>query len=643
MNKNNSNKPEKTIAYARNRFSNTLLATQFLILASALNAYFLSSEFIGQHQVPYLFGIRFDVALLSACAILVIPLLHIVSRYSLEKATFWYFWLLSVLTAVMAVVEGGLYSVPVMCFPIIAIFAALHTQQSVFLSICGFFSVVVVLMAINHNYGWFEGMVTSGSARMIDFLILVLISSYIAWSLGRDMKQSIAQLKFEHQQVVESRKLIQHLADTDSLTNLANRSYAITRFEAMQAELDLTHEEIGLYFVDLDNFKSINDMFDHYMGDKLLKIIAKRLSRIVDTNGLVCRLGGDEFALFIKVGRPFDHDALAREILVSLSEPHLILGTQSEITASIGITVINDKDISFDNARKQADMAMYKSKQSGKNDYHQYSEVLHRDYMRNLMMIDGLKDALNKGLFDLHFQPKVAIDSNQVIGAEALLRWSRENTHNLAPSDFIPIIESTELIHSIGTWVIDQACAACKQWHEKGYAISVAVNVSASQLARPGFYGIINNALHTSGLQAQFLEIELTEHFLIQENATIKSQLSELKRLGVKLAIDDFGTGYSNMGYLTRFEVDTLKLDRSFICEIEQSPNTLAIVTAINEMASVMGMSVVAEGVEKESERQVLAKMGCDIGQGFLWSKALPCHLLIEYLKPIQPVSVTAR
>ena len=637
---NNNKIAEQKNENRHKRFEITLLATQFLILASALNSYFFGHQTVDENPLFSLFGIRIDILLLALGALVFVPLVRIISKRDLDKATLYYFWLLSIITAMIAFLEGGLYSVPIMCFPIIAIFSALHTNSKVFFSICAFFCSVVILMTFNHSQEWYQGAVTTGAMRMFDFLILVLISAYIAWNVSSDSKRLLANLKKDHLKALESKKLIQHLADTDPLTGLSNRSYAKSHFEAMQAAMDINKEEIGLYFVDLDNFKNINDIFDHQIGDELLKVIAKRLSRIVDTKSLVCRLGGDEFILCIKVKKPFNYETLAKEILISLSEPHIIFGTQAEITASIGITVITDKDISFDNARKQADMAMYKSKQAGKNDFYYYSKDLHRDYMRNLTILNSLKDALSQNLFDLHYQPKIAIGSNKVIGAEALLRWTRNNPDNLSPGEFIPVVESTELIHSIGAWVIEEACLTCQKWHLDGHEISIAVNVSALQLARAGFYDHVVDALKMSGLHAHYLELELTEHFLVQENPIINSQLKALKKLGVKLAIDDFGTGYSNMGYLTQMDIDTLKLDRSFISGIDKASNALAIVKAINDMAVVLGIQVVAEGVEEEEERVLLEKMGCSIGQGFLWSKALPSNKLLGYLESQKPIIV---
>ena len=308
----------------------------------------------------------------------------------------------------------------------------------------------------------------------------------------------------------------------------------------------------------------------------------------------------------------------------AVAQPHSIVGTEAEVTASIGITVVKNTNSSFDDVRKKADMAMYKAKESGKNKYHYYTEELDKEYMRNLNIINGLKDALSNNLLDLHFQPKIHLNSNTIAGAEALLRWSRGNPQLIMPDEFIPIIESTELIHDIGAWVIEESCKACREWHDAGYSIKVAANVSALQLTRANFYEIVVGALDKYDLDPFYLEIELTEHLLIQENKLVKNQLDALKSLGVSLSIDDFGTGYSNMNYLTRLKVDTLKLDRSFISQISTSEDYLVIVTAIIRMAQVLGMEVVAEGIEKEAERKLLIDLDCDYAQGYLWSKAVP-------------------
>jgi len=354
---------------------------------------------------------------------------------------------------------------------------------------------------------------------------------------------------------------------------------------------------------------------------------------LIGESDIACRLGGDEFVVFIRVPLDFALDRFAMNLMDSVAQPHFILGAEAEVTASIGVAVVSECGVSFDDVRKKADMAMYNAKQSGKNCYHCYSDELDKEYMKNLNIVNGLKDALSHGLLDLSFQPKVNIQSGKIEGAEALLRWNRGNPEGVRPDEFIPIIESTELIHGIGAWVIKEACIACQQWHDAGYRISVAANVSALQLTRATFQDAVLDALQVSQLDPRFLEIELTEHSLIKENSEVKAQLRALKKLGVGLAIDDFGTGYSNMSYLTRLKVDVLKLDRSYISQICKSEDHLVIVTAIIQMAKVLGMKVVAEGIETEREKQLLQGLRCDFGQGFLWSRAVPSAELLGLLK----------
>ena len=234
------------------------------------------------------------------------------------------------------------------------------------------------------------------------------------------------------------------------------------------------------------------------------------------------------------------------------------------------------------------------------------------------------------------FQPKINLRTNKIDGAESLLRWNRGNDEGIRPDEFIPIVESTELIHSIGAWVINESCRACKTWQKAGKPIKVAVNVSALQLTRSGFYQIVVDALNRNDLPASLLEIEITEHSLITDEPLVKTQLAALKTLGVSLAIDDFGTGYSNITYLTELQIDVLKLDRSFITQIDQLESPRVIVSAVMKMAQALGMKVVAEGIETEAECGILKAFNCDYGQGFLWSRAVPSSALLALIGDFQ-------
>ena len=606
------------------RFKQIVWATLFALIFGALNAAFVRSETIFANNFT---GLRLDIAVLLASTALMFSVLVLLKRGQHVLASRLYIWLCAVVMVLVTWIEGGLYSLAILAFPLIFIFAALFSDFKQFLSVFLFSSAMIALLGLNHIYEWYPAppeMMVHGFPRITGGLVITTISGYVAWLLGRDMQISLTDLQHENQRVIESQKVIRQLAETDNLTGLLNRNAANECYQQMLKTLKNKDEHIAFYFIDLDNFKDINDLFDHHAGDQLLITIANRLKTLVGPNDVACRLGGDEFVVFVKTNERYDFDGFAKRLILAIAQPHSIVGTEAEVTASIGITVAKNTTSTFDEVRKKADMAMYKAKQSGKNKYHYYSDELDKEYMRNLNIINGLKDALSNNLLDLHFQPKMHLNSNTIAGAEALLRWSRGNPESIMPDEFIPIIESTELIHGIGAWVIQESCKACRQWHDAGYPVKVAANVSALQLTRANFYDIVLDALDRYDLEPSCLEIELTEHLLIQENKLVKSQLDALKSLGVSLSIDDFGTGYSNMNYLTRLKVDTLKLDRSFISQISTSDEYLVIVTAIIRMAQVLGMEVVAEGIEIESERQLLLGLDCDYAQGYLWSKAVP-------------------
>ncbi|PWR00258.1 putative bifunctional diguanylate cyclase/phosphodiesterase [Leucothrix pacifica] len=615
------------------RFSHIVWATQIAFLVGVFNAIFLRG---GPVFADNALGVRLDIAMLSSATVLTFGVLVLLRLGKTVLASSAYLWMLLIMMIIVSWVEGGLYSLAILSFPLMFVFSALFAELKQFLLLFITASIALVLFGLNHMYDWYPApadMMVHGVARIVGGLVITVVSGYVAWLLGRDIKQSLSKLQQENQRVVESQKVIKQLAETDSLTGLLNRNAAENTYQKLLSGLQYKGEKIVFYFIDLDNFKDINDLFDHHAGDRLLITIADRLKALIGPEDVACRLGGDEFVVIVKTTEGCDFDGFAKQLIDAIAKPFSLVGTQVGVTASIGITVTNNRSSTFDDVRKKADMAMYKAKQSGKNKYHYYSSELDEEYMRNLNILTGLKDAVSNDLLDLHFQPKVSLSSDKIAGAEALLRWSRGNPHSIRPDEFIPIIESTELIHNIGAWVIQESCRACKQWHDAGHHITVAANVSALQLTRANFYDIVVNALEESGLEPHYLEIELTEHLLIQENKLVKHQLAALTSLGVSLFIDDFGTGYSNMNYLTRINVDALKLDKSFISQIADSDDYRVIVTAIIRMAQVLGMQVVAEGIETEAVRKLLCGLDCDYAQGYLWSKPVENKQFMDLLE----------
>lgn len=623
---------EKGSPFLMKMFQRILITCQIALVLGAVNSMFLGAPAAESNSVM---GIRYMTIALLIGGVLLSLSFRLLKEGKQSQAGAVFLWVTASIVAYTSWVGGGLYSVPILCFPVLLLFAGLFAELLVFSSIGVFLIGMIVLMGvadiIDTSYNPIEALVTAKS-RMVGFISITFTAGFCGWTFGRDMRGAFKALNNEHQLVVESQGVIQELAYNDALTGLSNRLAAKKAYDRMLTSVNFSKERIAFYFIDLDNFKVVNDLFDHEAGDQLLVTIATRLKRLTRQEDVACRLGGDEFVVFVRAKSSFDFDGLAKRVMSAVAQPHYILGAEAEVTASVGIALVSEAGLSFDEVRKKSDMAMYKAKQSGKNKYHYYSESLHTEYMKSINVLNGLKDALTEGFLDLYFQPQVNLATNKVDSVEALLRWNRGNPYGFTPDDFIPVIESTELIHDIGAWVIEEACRACKKWHEQGHKISIAVNASALQITRLNFHGIVEAALRDSGLDAGFLEIELTEHVLLTENMEVRARLKALKDLGVKIAIDDFGTGYSNMNYLTRLKVDVLKLDQSFISEITVSKDSLVIVTAIIEMANVLGMRVIAEGVESLQQRDVLKGLGCNLGQGFVWSKALPSQDLVKFL-----------
>ncbi|MGB1311364.1 MAG: putative bifunctional diguanylate cyclase/phosphodiesterase [Leucothrix sp.] len=617
------------------RLRQFFLGSNITAIALILNIIFFGESLTGGENVLFF---RLDLVALTI-GVAVTSLLYVKlgqSQCEILKIVTVFLWLWAAVMTITTWFVGGLNSPAVISFAIILTFAALFTELIAFLALSSFLALAVVLMGFNHIYHWLpppSEMQSHGVSRIVCVLALTSLSTYVAWLLGNILKSSFEGLKQKNQRVLQSQEIIQKLAECDDLTGLLNRTGAESYFQHMLGNRNINDDHIVAYFIDLDSFKSINDLFDHHAGDQLLIETSDRLDALLHgEDDFACRFGGDEFVLVLCTDRQLDVAVFAEKIKMSLAKPHQILGAESEITASIGVA-IGCNTPSFDALCKKADMAMFKAKQSGKNQYHLYTDQLQHDYMRNLNIVNDLNSAIDNHLLDLFYQPKVNLQSNKIESAEALLRWNRGNDDGIGPEEFIPIIESTELIHSIGDWVINEACLACKKWHSEGEFIRVAVNVSALQLTRPSFYQTVADTLERVGLAPEFLEVEITEHSLIREETVVNTQLEALKTLGVSLSIDDFGTGYSNLAYLAHLQVDVLKLDRSFVSKLTVSQEYLAIVTAVIKMAKMLGMKVVAEGVETRRELEILADLDCDYGQGYLWSKAMPDSKLLSVIK----------
>jgi diguanylate cyclase (GGDEF)-like protein/PAS domain S-box-containing protein len=420
-------------------------------------------------------------------------------------------------------------------------------------------------------------------------------------------------------------KKIEFLAYRDVLTGLPNRMLLRDRFDQALAHADRAHTRVALLFLDLDNFKTINDSLGHAVGDALLKEIAARLGECVRETDTISRQGGDEFLIVLPDLRGTE---VITPILIKIRErlQAPIHGEGHELTtsASIGVALYPDDGRDFETLLRMADTAMYRAKEAGRNQYRFFDEQMNVEAVEYLRLKNGLWRALAQGEFELHYQPQIELASGRVTGAEALLRWRHPERGLIEPARFIPVAEESGLIVTMGEWVLHEACRQAMAWRAAGLPpLLMAVNLSAVQFRRGDVKQTVTEALQASGFDPQLLELELTESTLIRDTEASLASVRQLKQLGVKLAIDDFGTGYSSLSYLKRFDIDKLKIDRSFVRDLASDPDDAVIVRAIIQMAASLNLRTLAEGVEDEATLAQLRQFACDEAQGYYFARPM--------------------
>ena len=432
-----------------------------------------------------------------------------------------------------------------------------------------------------------------------------------------------------------SEERIHFLAHYDTLTSLPNRFMLFERLEHLLAIARRDETQVALFFVDLDRFKIINDSLGHTMGDLLLQVVADRLkerSREVD---IIARVGGDEFVIALTGIKEIDDVAvIAQKFLDTVARPYLINGHHMHITPSLGISLFPRDGQDTASLIKNADRAMYRVKQTGRNGYEFFDAEMNAAALDQLSLEHGLRYALERNELELLYQSQIDLRTGAIVGAEAQLRWHHPKLGLIMPSRFIGIMEECGLIGPIGEWILAAACRQNRQWQRDGLPpITIAVNLSAVQLNQKHFVEIVSRSLREAGLDPRYLDLEITESVIMHNAESTISTLDQLKDIGVKLSVDDFGTGYSSLSYLKRFPIDTLKIDRSFVRDVTSDSNDAAITGAIIAIAKQLNLNVVAEGVETLGQLNFLKTQNCDQIQGFYFSKPLSAEDFAIHLK----------
>jgi diguanylate cyclase len=542
-------------------------------------------------------------------------------------------WLLltsiTVMLIYLAWVSNGVRGAAPLGFSGILLFAAVLGDRRLLYILMSVMAFTCLLIGHANQTGWHVNEIAP--TTMLTGLITVIVLATIGYGaslLARDYQVAIQQVASEHELVANAKSHIERMALHDPLTGLPNRIMAHQNFSHLFWSSKKKQQLLGIIFIDLDNLKPINDSLGHQAGDQILKEVAQRLVEYTKQEGLACRYGGDEFIVFLpNIQSAEDASQASLDILQLISKNYVYRNIEIFCTCSIGIAMAPQDGEDLDTLIKKADIAMYHSKDSGRNSFRFFNASISHNMLEHISLISAMRKALHDNQFSLHYQPKIDLQDNSLSGFEALLRWNHPEQGFIPPATFIPLAESSGLIIQLGEWVINEACRQAKIWRDAGMQdFSIAVNISSIQFKRGNIDTLVFNALNQCSLPPQYLELELTESLLIEDSERLANTLSNLRSEGVHFSIDDFGTGYSNLGYLKKFEVESLKIDQSFVRKMDDHTGDAAIVRAIIQMAISLGLKTIAEGVEDATTAALLRGLGCNKAQGYYWARPMPAE-----------------
>jgi diguanylate cyclase (GGDEF)-like protein len=536
-----------------------------------------------------------------------------------------------VLMAVVFSLNQGRAFALIMCL-VVLLFGAFRFDTREFVRVtlmilAGYALVINLLMflkpeTVNVYVEWFQW---AGMAAFLPFFGVV----------GGKISELRLRLHRSNEELSTALTSVRRMATHDHLTGLPNRVLFNEELQRALARVERHRRPAALFVLDLDRFKVINDTLGHQFGDRVLQETAKRLHGCVRDSDILARLGGDEFVVLLEeFGEEANLTEIARKLLAAVAGLGSIDGREVGLSVSIGVGSAPADGRDAKTLFANADIAMYRAKELGRNNYCFYSAEMHTYTLEKLALEAGLRHALERGEFRIHYQPKIDMESGAITGVEALIRWQHPERGLVGPDKFIPLAEATGLIVPIGLWTLREACERGKAWQDLGLQrFPIAVNLSATQFRQEDLVPLLAEILKSTGFDPKYLELEITESVVMQDPDRVVTKLEALRRMGVRLAIDDFGTGYSSLGYLKRFPINNLKVDRSFVRDLAHSSDDVAITRAVIAMAHSLGMNVIAEGVELKEQFDVLRKEGCDEFQGWLCRPALAEDDLLNFIR----------
>lgn len=561
-------------------------------------------------------------AILVVSAVGLVCILVLLHRQRIRFAISALLWLLTLMLSSVISINLGVFDLMLLGYPLVLAYAAMYSGRRFYLLLFAFILLFCSALALGSLFGWlvFRQPTVSWNS-FITLNLLLLVCGFTMRLIARDTKDVLQQLKQENERVVKSQLEIQRLAQHDPLTGLVNRTQCELSFQRAMAT---QQGSVALLFIDLDNFKPINDALGHQAGDEVLQQLARLLQSQLSEQDVLSRFGGDEFVVILSQWQQQEElEQRIQQLLYCCQQEFLVQQQKVQLSASIGVTLAPQDGTDFHLLCKKADTAMYQAKRMGRNRFCWYLAEMEQQQLDKFNLMMQLRAAVKQQQLTVAYQPTYKLDTNEIIGAEALLRWHDSELGVIPPDVFIPLAEETGLIQELGLFVLQSACAQCVRWQHSGFAIGVAVNLSALQFKQGDLPELVTRVLAETGLEPQWLELELTESILIDDRVLVKQQIDKLSAVGVRFAIDDFGTGYSNLGYLSQFSLNSLKIDRSFVARIHDNDKDLALVKGIIQLAISLGLHTVAEGVEDKQSLALLQQAGCGSAQGYLWSKAV--------------------